>query len=115
MSFVGLARLLHAKGLFLKEKYMNHKHADLDVAWEDYASKVIPDNAGSTQVEETRRAFYAGAAVVTGFMMSWTELSLDTKDGAAAMKSLVSQIEVFITSVPLGTEELCEDCKKGLH
>jgi len=151
MSFVGLARLLHAKGpmlqyavevilmvvgkvvsgqvvvrhvkltvrppskLLLKEKYMNHRHADLDAAWNEYAKMVIPDDTGPTQIEETRRAFYAGAATVIGFMHDWATLDLDSKDGAAALESLSDQVEAFLKSIPECEEELCEDCRKGLH
>ena len=35
----------------------------IDERWEDYRKKVIPSDAGSIQVAETKRAFYAGAAV----------------------------------------------------
>lgn len=34
--------------------YFDHK-------WQSYRQKVIPPNAGPTQLTETRRAFYAGA------------------------------------------------------
>jgi hypothetical protein len=30
-------------------------------AWDDYRAKVIPHDAGATQLQESRRAFYAGA------------------------------------------------------
>lgn len=33
-------------------------------AWAEYREKLIPPEAGAVQVEETRRAFYAGAIQV---------------------------------------------------
>jgi len=30
-------------------------------AWDDYRALIVPKNAGPTQVQECRRAFYAGA------------------------------------------------------
>ncbi len=89
---------------------MNHKHADLDEAWRDYQEMVIPDNAGLTQIEETRRAFYAGAATVAGFMMNWSSMDLAPKDGAAAIDSLTAQIETFIETIPECDDLKCENC-----
>lgn len=37
--------------------------------WESYRARVIPKDAGGVQVEETRRAFYAGAAIVFGALI----------------------------------------------
>lgn len=38
-------------------------------AWQDYARKIVPADAGAVQVEECRRAFYAGAISFYRLMM----------------------------------------------
>ena len=37
--------------------------------WQEYRERVIPADAGVGQVVETRRAFYAGAAVLFGIIL----------------------------------------------
>jgi len=33
-------------------------------SWMDYRLKVLPDGAGPVQIQETRKAFYAGAVAI---------------------------------------------------
>jgi hypothetical protein len=42
----------------------------IEKAWLSYRQKVIPPNAGETQVTESRRAFYAGAAALFNTFMN---------------------------------------------
>jgi len=37
--------------------------------WQEYRERVMPAEAGLTQVRETRRAFYGGAAVLLGIVL----------------------------------------------
>jgi len=39
-------------------------------AWETYAMKIIPSNASAVQVQETRRAFYAGGLLLFTVIMT---------------------------------------------
>lgn len=57
--------------------------------WKRYAS-IIPAGASAVQIEETRRAFYAGATVLFGLLMKLeggseaTAVDLETMDHIAA-------------------------------
>jgi hypothetical protein len=84
---------------------MNNKHADLDAVWDDYRKMVVPTDAGPHQIEETRRAFYAGAACVMGFFSEMTDSDLDPIEGTAAVESLHLQLETFLESIPGGDDE----------
>ena len=44
--------------------------------WESYRLNVLPDEAGEIQIKETRRAFFAGAAIIMETLM----LALDPGD-----------------------------------
>ena len=83
---------------------MNNKHADLDAGWDDYRKMVVPSGAGTNQIEETRRSFYAGAAVIMGFFQEMTDSELNPIEGAAAVESLHLQMEAFLESIPEGDD-----------
>ena len=36
----------------------------IEIGWQSYRKLVVPDDAGEVQVNESRQAFYAGAAVL---------------------------------------------------
>lgn len=40
----------------------------INTAWRSYAEQVVPATAGDIKITETRRAFYACAAAVTGLV-----------------------------------------------
>ncbi len=94
---------------------MNHRHADLDAAWQFYVDHVIPDDASSVQVEATSRAFYAGAAVILGFIMDWSGMKLSAKDGGAALDSLNTQVAAFVEAIPRCDDPECEACRPEIH
>jgi hypothetical protein len=50
--------------------------------WASYLAAVMPAGAGAVQIEETKRAFYAGAAAMFGDMLTAAELD---EDPAAAL------------------------------
>jgi hypothetical protein len=55
----------------------------IGASWEKYLRQVMPSGAGAVQIEETRRAFYAG-----GFAVFSAFLALDDDDEPAAMLKL---------------------------
>jgi len=92
---------------------MNHEHADFDKAWAEYKAMCMPDDAGKTQQEETRKAFYAGGAVVFMFINDWSEKDLPGPEGAAALRSLNDQFEAFMCSLEEGCGDAdCPVCGK---
>ena len=49
----------------------------LEDCWESYLKAIIPDDAPDVQVNETRRAFYAGAVSVWSMLMA-EDMSMET-------------------------------------
>ena len=74
-------------------------------AWSSYRTLVVPADAGEVQVEETRRAFYAGAAVIFQGLKIW----LDGEDGTdepseadlAKMSEIQAEIDAFGLEIDL--------------
>lgn len=74
--------------------------------WLSYLEKVIPADSGSTQVIESRRAFYAGARAMFGLVHM-----LSTDDEAQAEKlylMLDAELDDFKRTV--GTPEELQAC-----
>lgn len=65
--------------------------------WKDYEAKVVPKDAGPTQREECRRAFYAGAAAASEIQMSVAHLSDDA--GVAVLEGLRQELLAFPATV----------------
>lgn len=68
--------------------------------WRFYLDDVIPKGAGQTQVQETRRAFYAGAvacfAVLNSFLDGGTE---PTDAEIQRVEGMVQELEDFSKSI----------------
>lgn len=52
----------------------------LESEWASYRAAVVPKDAGGIQVEETRRAFYAGAAALYSVVMRMLEPGAEATD-----------------------------------
>lgn len=75
----------------------------LAVAWASFRDRVIPKDAGPVQLQEMRRAFYAGAwALHTS--MNAIALNPEVKDCTATilMESLTVEMEQFQADVKAG-------------
>lgn len=57
----------------------------LDECWKKYELMAIPDDAGSVQRREMRRAFYAGAYSLISLMLDATDTAGDDEDRGAEM------------------------------
>jgi hypothetical protein len=56
-------------------------HTSVGEEWADYLKGIVPSGASAVQVEECKRAFYAGAYVMFGLVTADSLTSLDD-DGA---------------------------------
>lgn len=66
-------------------------------SWEDYRSKVLPQDAPSIQITECRRAFYAGANSLLHLSMTISMLSDDA--GVHALEGLHQEVQQFKNAV----------------
>jgi hypothetical protein len=69
--------------------------AFLNDQWESYKNEVLPDNASEIQLEETRRAFFAGAVVVFGAMMGNQLNTHDIMTSMEKMDEIESDLKEF--------------------
>lgn len=72
--------------------------------WKSYYDTLLaPINTGANQVQETRRAFYAGAAAMLGAISRASAECGDDEDaGAAVIEKLHQELVAFSSKV--GTE-----------
>lgn len=70
-------------------------------AWASYRELVVPAEAGEVQVQESRRAFYAGARAVESMFRAMVDMP--DSEGAVAVAALVGELEGFADGVRRGT------------
>jgi len=75
----------------------------IEEAWLSYREAVIPKDAGSTQLIESRRAFYAGAhGLFTAIMMILEPGSEATDADLRTMTSIDGELRRFNSQVKAG-------------
>jgi len=72
-----------------------------------YKNAVIPKDASSIQVEECRRAFYAGAVSMMKIMTSIGEPGVSERAGIEIINGINSELAEFIKDIGKGTRS-CE-------
>lgn len=70
-------------------------------AWASYRESVVPAEAGEVQVQECRRAFYAGARAVEAMFSAMVDMP--DSEGAEAIAALIGELEGFVDGVRRGT------------
>lgn len=80
---------------------MNNSNT-MQEAWESYKKMVIPPNAHPTQIKETRRAFYAGAAGQCEIFIQLSNGNHSTKVITAIVNGLREEIVGFSEQVIKG-------------
>jgi hypothetical protein len=70
--------------------------------WMDYRNKIVPINAPTVQVTETKRAFYAGFAYMHGILTGLSDLPDD--DGVAILESVTQELLDFAKGIAEGRE-----------
>lgn len=65
-------------------------------AWDSYLAKVVPDDAGPTQVMETKMAFYAGASIIMHMFHRAEEVSDDVAE--TIMSNMMEELDLFFAS-----------------
>jgi hypothetical protein len=72
-------------------------------AWDDYRAIVVPKNAGPTQVQECRRAFYAGAESLLVVILQ----------GLSPGPDSTPSDEDYIARLHAELHAFARDCKEG--
>lgn len=71
-----------------------HKNLIAD-EWETYRREIVPADAPPVQIQETRRAFYAGVHAALAIMFEISEIDNETEQDDHAA-SLFDEIEEFV-------------------
>jgi len=75
----------------------------IEAGWASYRHLVIPATASATQIEETRRGFYAGAQHLFGSIMSILEPGAEpTENDLKRFDYIHAELEEFARSFRLG-------------
>jgi hypothetical protein len=69
-------------------------------AWHIYLAQAVSSSASTTQITETRRAFYAGAAAVMAASLPDPGISEETR--LAVLRSIHRELEHFSAAVNAG-------------
>jgi hypothetical protein len=70
--------------------------------WRSYAEQIVPADAPKVQMQETRRAFYAGAQALFGvcFEIGGDDVSED--EGLRSLESVREELNRFVDAVKHG-------------
>src|SRR5436309_2385791 len=92
-----------AVGAFRKGKKMSAKNAyRLNREWLTYRS-VMPDNISAIQIQETRRAFYAGASGLLCLILRQLEPGVEPTDNDLnMMNEIEAEIKEFAADIQKG-------------
>jgi len=73
--------------------------------WLDYVARVMPPNVSAVQLQETRRAFYAGAQSLLALVMRDLEPDAEpTENDIALMEALHAELQQFARDVGTSRE-----------
>lgn len=68
----------------------------IEKGWKSYLTMVIPKDASAVQIEECRRAFYAGAAILLESMMLIMDADREpTANDLMKMASIQEELDAF--------------------
>jgi hypothetical protein len=59
--------------------------------WQSYEAQVLPKGCSFVQLQETRRAFYAGVASVLAFMARISNEDISEEEGSDIIEELVQE------------------------
>lgn len=73
--------------------------------WATYAERVLPQNAGAVQRQETKRAFFAGAGeLLNRILYNLEEGTEPTEPDLSMMEDIDHELRQFIEDVKAGRE-----------
>jgi len=75
----------------------------IEQEWESYRRRIIPFGASTTQIVETRRAFYGGVASLMGLLLKQLDPGEEpTEKDLKMMDELQAELEEFLEEVKAG-------------
>lgn len=77
----------------------------VELGWNDYAKQCVPAKQGSTQYEESKKAFFAGGIVVMTAMQVAGRKGVPENAAVALMITIESELEEFKTKMDAAAAE----------
>lgn len=74
----------------------------VEAGWASYAVNVLPLDAPRIQIQECRRAFYAGAAHMLSAMANLGGDEVSEDQGVEALEAAAAEIEQHVRDVEIG-------------
>ena len=74
----------------------------LDTKWNDYVTTVLPQNCSAVQLQETKRAFYAGAAGLLGLFFEANDSDLPDEAVSQLVETWHDECVLFSQAVAEG-------------
>lgn len=75
------------------------KQIKIATEWQEYGTKVLPPNCSQIQLQETRRAFYAGVVSALHIMSKIGEDDCTEEEGATILEGLQQECEQFFSQI----------------
>ncbi|MBN3949411.1 MAG: hypothetical protein HWQ38_24275 [Nostoc sp. NMS7] len=67
--------------------------------WQSYEAQVLPKGCSPVQLQETRRAFYAGAVSVLALMAKLSEEEITEEEGSDIIEELMQESRDFTARI----------------
>lgn len=77
-------------------------HFPLNECWQSYRADIVPIDASPDQVQECRRAFYAGAAAILGLVAGLGRPAIPVIVALETLEDLDAELEAFGKAVKNG-------------
>lgn len=80
---------------------IKRKRIKLTIAsqWQSYEAQVLPKGCSPVQLQETRRAFYAGAASILAHMATLSEEDISEEEGSDIIEELMQESRDFTARI----------------
>ncbi len=75
------------------------KQPKIITEWNEYKARTMPQNVSKIQLQETRRAFYAGAVAVLSICQEISAYDWTEEEGAIALENLMQECVSFASQV----------------
>lgn len=71
----------------------------IEMAWQDYARQCVPAKPGSTQYEESKKAFFGGAIVVMTSLLMASQPDVPESAAFVLLGVIEEELEAFKTKM----------------
>lgn len=78
----------------------------IGMGWATYMARVVPPGAPPTQIIETRRAFYGGAAYLMGILDVISEHDVSEDSGVDILEQIHEELRAYVKTIGTAAERV---------